>query len=79
MHVDLPSEYLLKKVYVNDPVCLCVFIKKTIHRFVVIVIYVDDLNIIGTHKKILDVLTYLKEEFKMKDLGKNQILSWFTY
>ena len=32
--------------------------------------YVDDLNIIGTHKEILEILMYLKNEFEMKDLEK---------
>ena len=42
----------------------------TIFGFVTIVVYVDILNIIGTHKEILDGVTYLKEEFEMKDLEK---------
>ena len=45
------SECLLKKGYVNNPICPCVFIKKTTFRFVIIAIYIDDFNIIGTHKE----------------------------
>jgi len=44
------SEYLLKDGYVNNPICPCVFIKKTTTKVIIIAVYVDDLNIIGTHK-----------------------------
>ena len=37
--------------------------------------YVDDLNIIRTHREIPKIVNYLKKEFQMKDLGKNKILS----
>ena len=46
------SEYLLKKGYVNNPICPCVFIRKTMSGFVIIAVYVDDLNIIGTNEEI---------------------------
>nr|GEU58402.1 retrovirus-related Pol polyprotein from transposon TNT 1-94 [Tanacetum cinerariifolium] len=36
------------------------------------VVYVDDLNIIGTIKEINEVVMHLKEEFEMKDLGKTK-------
>ena len=42
------SEYLSKKGYINDAICPYVFIKKTISGFVVLAIYVDDINLIGT-------------------------------
>ncbi|CAA7045306.1 unnamed protein product [Microthlaspi erraticum] len=45
------SEYLLSKGYVNNAICLCVFIKKSLTGFVIIVVYVDDLNMIGTQKE----------------------------
>ncbi|CAM8937033.1 unnamed protein product [Rhodiola kirilowii] len=66
------SEYLFQKGYVNDPLCPCVFIKKTTSGCVIISVYVDDLNIIGTSKEILEVISYLKKEFEMKDLGKTK-------
>ncbi|CAM8895734.1 unnamed protein product [Rhodiola kirilowii] len=66
------SEYLFQKGYVNDPLCPCVFIKKTTSGCVIIAVYVDDLNIIGTSKEILEVISYLKKEFEMKDLGKTK-------
>ena len=66
------SEYLLKEGYVNNPICPCVFIKKTTSGFIIIAVYVDDLNIIGTHKEVLEVMMYLKNEFEMKDLGETK-------
>nr|GEX92389.1 hypothetical protein [Tanacetum cinerariifolium] len=37
-----------------------------------LIVYVDDLNIIGTNKEIIEVVVHLKEEFEMKDLGKTK-------
>ena len=42
------SEYLLKKEYANNPICPCIFIKKSRTEFEIIVMYVDDLNLVGT-------------------------------
>ena len=64
------SDYLLNKGYVDNLICPCVFIKKTTFGFVIIVVYVDDLNIIGTNKQIVETTIYLNEEFEMKDVGK---------
>ncbi|KAJ9544183.1 hypothetical protein OSB04_023890 [Centaurea solstitialis] len=36
------------------------------------VVYVDDMNIIGTLDEIRDTTSYLKSEFEMKDLGKTR-------
>nr|XP_016442782.1 PREDICTED: uncharacterized protein LOC107768191 [Nicotiana tabacum] len=62
------SEYLLKKGYKNDHICPCVFIKRSGSEFVIIDVYVDDLNIIGTSKELPNVVDCLKIEFEMKDL-----------
>ncbi|CAA7020359.1 unnamed protein product [Microthlaspi erraticum] len=40
--------------------------------FVIIAVYVDDLNIIGTPEEISYTVEYLKKEFEMKDLGKTK-------
>ena len=40
--------------------------------FAIIVVYVDDLNIIGTPEELSKVIEYLKKEFEMKDLGKTK-------
>jgi ribosomal protein S3 len=47
------------------------YVKKTDHGIVVIVIYVDDLIIIGDNDaNIFDLKKLLKQEFEMKDLGE---------
>ena len=64
------SEYLLKEVYANNLICPCIFIKKSEIGFEIIVVYVDDLNLIGTPEELTRIAKYLKNEFEMKDLGK---------
>lgn len=66
------SEYLLQKGYFNNPLCPCVFIKKITSGCVIIDVYVDDLNIIETNEEILEIISDLKKEFEMKDLGKTK-------
>jgi archaellum biogenesis ATPase FlaH len=51
------------------PMC---FYKEVRYDFVIIVVYVDDLNIIETHEEIPKIVNYLKKEFKMIDLGKTR-------
>ena len=48
MWYNLLSEYLIKEGYKNDPLCPCVFIKKSKSGFAIVAVYVDDINIIGT-------------------------------
>ncbi|CAM8886911.1 unnamed protein product [Rhodiola kirilowii] len=66
------NEYLSQKGYVNNPGCPCIFIKKMTSGCVIIAVYVDDLNIIGTNEEIREVISYLKREFEMKDLGRTK-------
>ncbi|KAG7557098.1 Reverse transcriptase RNA-dependent DNA polymerase [Arabidopsis suecica] len=67
------SEYLVKEGYKNDPISPCIFIKKFANKgFVIIAVYVDDLNILGTSGEIAQTVEYLKKEFEMKDLGKTK-------
>ena len=40
--------------------------------FVIIAVYVDNLNIMGTIAEISFTVEYLKKEFEMKDLGKTK-------
>ena len=42
------SEYLIKERYKNNPICPCVFIKKSATGFAIVGVYVDDINLIGT-------------------------------
>ena len=64
------NEYLLKEGYVNNPIYPCIFIKKLEIEFVIIVVYIDDLNLVGIPKELTRTTNYLKNEFEMKDLGK---------
>ena len=66
------SEYLLKEGYVNNPICPCVFIKKSETGFAIIDVYVDDLNLVRTPEELTKTSEYLKKEFEMKDLGKTK-------
>ena len=54
------SEYFLKERYVNNPICLCIFTKKSKIGFAIIVVYVDDLNLIGIPEKLTRITNYLK-------------------
>ena len=72
MSYNCLSEYLFKKVYVNNLISPCVFLKKSKTRLRIIAIYVDDLNLIWTLEKLTKIVNYLKKEFKIKDLGKTR-------
>ena len=68
------NEYLVKEGYRNDPISPCISIKKFENKgFVIIAVYVDDLNILGTSGEISQTVEYLKKEFEMKDLGKTKL------
>ena len=67
-----PIEYFLKEGYVNNPICLCIFIKKSKTKFAIIAMYVDELNLVGNPKKLTRTTNYLKKEFKTKDLEKTK-------
>ena len=54
------SEYLLKEGYVNNPICPCIFIKKSETGFAIIAVYVDDLNLVGTLEELTRTTNYLK-------------------
>ena len=66
------SEFLLKNEYINNDAYPCVFIKKSLNGFCIILVYVDDINIIGTRKENEEASSCLKAEFEMKDLGKTK-------
>ncbi|KAL0439447.1 UNVERIFIED_CONTAM: Retrovirus-related Pol polyprotein from transposon TNT 1-94 [Sesamum latifolium] len=63
------SEYLIKKGFCHNPISACLFIKRTELGFVIIAVYVDDLNMFGSPEEIRQAAGYLKSEFEMKDLG----------
>ena len=66
------SENLIKDGYINNPICPCVFIKKSILGFDILAVYVDDINLFGTPEELTKAATYLKNEFEMNDLGKTK-------
>ena len=58
------TEYLLKQGYKNNPICQCIFIKGSQSQFVIIAVYVDDLNITRTPKELQRAANCLKLEMK---------------
>ena len=44
--------------------------------FAIVVVYVVDLNLVGTPKELTKTANCLKNEFEMKDLSKTKFLSW---
>ncbi|KAL0297860.1 UNVERIFIED_CONTAM: Transposon Ty4-H Gag-Pol polyprotein [Sesamum angustifolium] len=66
------SDYFLEEGYKYDPICPCIFMRRSGNEFVIIAVYVDDLNIIGTPEKLLKAINCLKKEFEMKDLGRTK-------
>jgi hypothetical protein len=64
------QEEMLTMGFSHDDIAPCLFIKQENKEFIVISVYVDDINIFGT-QKICDHTTHmLKKSFEMKDLGK---------
>ena len=59
----------------NNPICPCIFIKKSTIKIIIIVVYVNDLNLIGTPEELIKTIHYLKMEFEIKDLKKQNIVS----
>ena len=45
----------------NNPICPCVFIKKSETGFTIIAVYVDDLNIVGTPEELTKSSIIFKE------------------
>ena len=56
----------------NNPICSCIFVKKSETGFAIIAVYVDDLNLVGTPEELIRTTNYLKNEFEMKDLRKTK-------
>ena len=66
------SEYLPKEGHGNNLIYPCIFIKKSETEFVIIAVYVDNLNLVLPFKELTRIKNHLKKEFKMKDLGKTK-------
>jgi Reverse transcriptase (RNA-dependent DNA polymerase) len=66
-------KYLIKEGYKSNIISPCIFIKRSISSFIIITIYVDDLNIIGSPEEIEKTIKLLKNEFEMKDFGATKL------
>jgi len=68
---DKIGQYFVTSGFQTSNVNFSLYVKKTDHGIVVIVIYVDDLIIIGnSDANIFDLKKLLKQKFEMKDLGE---------
>ena len=56
-------ECLLKEGYRNDPICACIYMKISKNEFAIIIVYVDDINIVGTLNELTKAIDCLKKEF----------------
>ena len=54
----------------NNELCPCVFIKKSHSGFVIVAVFVNDMNLIGTPEELTRTAKHLKSKFEMRDLGK---------
>jgi hypothetical protein len=69
--LDKIGQYLVTNGFQTSNVDFSLYVKKTNHGIVVIVIYVDDLIIIGNNDvNIFDFKKLLKQKFELKDLGE---------
>jgi hypothetical protein len=56
--------------FVNEDIAPCLFIKHQGPEFVIVALYVDDINLFGTPALISETIKNLKGIFEMKDLGE---------
>lgn len=66
------SAFLIKNGFKTSEIAPCVFIKRRGKEFTIIVVYVDDLNLIGTPTACKQAADVLSNEFEMKDLGQTK-------
>ena len=57
------SKYLLKEGYMNNPICSCIFIKKSKTGFAIIALNFDDVNLVGTPEELTRRTNYLEKKF----------------
>jgi histone deacetylase 1/2 len=68
---DKIRQYLVTSGFQTSNADISLYVKKTDHGIVVIIIYVDGLIIIGdSDADIFDLKKLLKQKFEMKDLGE---------
>ncbi len=69
--LDKIGQYLVTSAFQTSNANFSLYVKKTDHGIVVIIIYVDDLIIIRERDAdIFDLKKLLKQKFEMKDLGE---------
>jgi histone deacetylase 1/2 len=69
--LDKIGQYFVTSGFQTSNANFSLYVKKTIHTIVVIVIYVDDLIITrDSDVDIFDLKKLLKQKFEMKDLGE---------
>jgi hypothetical protein len=62
--------YMLGLGFTRRKVDHCVYLKLICHHLIYMVLYVDDMFLIGNNKEIIqDVKTQMSSKFDMKDLG----------
>ena len=65
-------EYLLKERYRNDPFCPCIYTKILENEFAIIIVYVDDINIVGTPNELIKIIDCSKKEYEMNNLWREK-------
>jgi len=58
MSYNCLNEYLLKEGYKSDPICPCIYMKRSENEFSLISIYVDDINIVGSPNELTKAIDY---------------------
>ncbi|KAL3675653.1 hypothetical protein R1sor_025601 [Riccia sorocarpa] len=64
------TSFLLSTGFKTLEINPCIFFRRQGSDFVIVAIYVDDLNLIGTRRGIEDAKSCLSSTFEMKDLGQ---------
>ncbi|CAM6093955.1 unnamed protein product [Calypogeia fissa] len=63
---------MLAMGFENADIAPCLFIKKQGKEIMIIAIYVDDLNLFGTNKIMMETIQLLKRVFETRDLGQTK-------
>jgi ribonuclease HI len=56
--------------FINNDIAPCIFIKQNDTEFVILALYVDDVNLFGTPKLLRQTINTMKSIFEMKELGE---------
>ncbi len=63
------KDEMQKLGFVNDKKAPCIFIKRQADEYIILAIYVDDINLFGTPKLIEKTTKTIQNVFEMKELG----------